>query len=192
MKIQMPRFFHKLFGEETSRLTLILALASGLIATLLLPLIGQDALTTIPIQFKLWILMITFDVFAGIISNFSVGTKTYYLNHPHPKPCFAIIHIYPIVLALLTPMSFITGLSIYAMILASCVIVQMQKNPIIGWIIAGLFVCMIAIVSLFFIKDIPLYLDLIHIGIAIKLILAFSISYPMLSIKEHAPKERSL
>jgi|GEM_PF-2032671 len=191
MKIKMPRFFHELFGEETTLWTLILALLSGLMATLLLPVIGQDALTTIPIQFQLWIYIITFDVCAGIISNFSFGTKTYYLNRPRLKRWFAIIHIYPIVLALLTPMSFFTGLSIYAMILASCVIVQMQKQPLKSWIIAGCLVLMIVIISLFFIKDVPLYLDLIHIGIAIKLILAFSISYPKLSRGDHAPKEGS-
>jgi len=178
MKIRIPTFLHDLFGEETTLRSLILIMIAGLMSVLILPIVGQDALARVPIHLRLWVYVITFDVFAGTVANFTVGTKSYYQKHPKRKKWFVPIHIYPIVLVLLVSLPLIIGLYVYALILASSILVQIIKHPIHQWIIAPMLVFLNVIIAIFFFQEVPLYLHVIHTGIALKLILAFSITYP--------------
>lgn len=178
MRIRMPRFLHKLFGEETYLLALIFIFLAGLLSIIVLSMIGGSALRSVPIHLRLWVYFIAFDVFAGIVANFTRGTKAYYQKHPHLKRWFVPMHIYPIILVLLTSHDVIDGFYIYALILASSMLVQMIKTLHQQWLVAGLFVLLNILLYRIFFDNLPLYLHVIHTGIAMKLIGAFSINYP--------------
>ncbi len=175
--MNVPKIFQPLYGEKTTKKTLFGSLLVGLFATLFIAIIFWSSLSSLAIWKTILILLFTFDIFAGFIANFSMGTHHYYQQRTRLSYVFIIIHVQPIILMLLAGESWLTGLYLYAYMLATATLTYGIKKPnkqkFFGFFLNLLGVSLLLTVF----QPIPTYLTLIFIAFFFKLIYGFSVHH---------------
>lgn len=175
--MNVPHLFHVLYGEKATKKAVYGSLLFGLIFTLFIAVIFWQPLSNLSLWQTIIILVLAFDIFAGIPANFSEGTNLYYQQRPRLSFVFIILHVQPMVLMLLSGESWLLGLYVYALMLATSTLTRSIKG-LTKQTFFGFFFTLITIALLLtYFQPLPTYIDLILIGYNIKLIYGFSVNH---------------
>jgi hypothetical protein len=175
--MNVPRLFHELYGEKTTKKTLYGSLFVGFFATLFIGVVFWSSFGDIALWRTLLILFFTFDIFAGLVANFSEGTNKYYQQRPRLSRVFIVIHVHPILLTLLAGEPWLTGLYIYAFMLATATLTYAIQGPN-KQTFFGFFLTLIGVALLLtYFQPLPTFLDIIFIAFNFKLIYGFSVNH---------------
>lgn len=97
--LRIPTFFHELFGESQTILSMVLIACFVTLSALLLSLLYAPQLLALPLIKQLVLLLLYLDISGGVISNLTVGTDRYYNQRSKARRIFIAIHIQPLLLA---------------------------------------------------------------------------------------------
>ncbi len=181
-KIKVHRFFHELFGRETTRFDLLaIIICSVSFATLTVILKWNVDISTIK---KIILTILALDIGGGVVANFTTGTNNYYFESLSKRYFFIFFHLLqPLILIWIYPSDSlaIMGISLFA--LTSSIIVLNLKDQYTQRIVAVTLLLLCIILT-------PLsnYSDhLLQITIllySIKLIIAFSVNWILISMDD--------
>ena len=174
-KIKVHKFFHELFGQETTIIDLLAIIISSFsFAGLTLLLKMNEDISVI----KLVILTIlALDIAGGVVANFTTGTNNYYADSLRKRYLFVLVHLLqPSILIWIFPyeLSVILGVSIFT--LTSSIIVLSIKRHYDQRIIAVTLLLFSFILSTLLNYSEPLTQIFMQL-FSIKLILAFSVNW---------------
>lgn len=128
--VEIPKFFHEIFGKRSTVLELALTLSAciGISALILLYTYSEW------IRLGLWrgigMILLALDINGGVIANFTRSTNDYYKSKPKGRILFLLIHVQPIILAVLFGDYFIPCMIIWAYTIASAFVVNsLMQHP---------------------------------------------------------------
>lgn len=175
--MNLPRLIHPLYGEKTTKRALFGSLLLGLFATLFIVIIFWDSLSSLALWKTILIGILSFDIFAGLVANYTKGTQQYYQQRPRLSRVFIVIHVQPIILMLLAGESWLTGVYLYAYMLATATLTIAIRRPNRQKFF-GFFLNLIGVALLLTVfQPIPTYLDILMIAFYFKLIYGFSVHH---------------
>jgi hypothetical protein len=174
-KISVLRFFHELFGQETTTLDLLAIIISSFsLAGLTLILIWDAEL---PVTKKTVLIILASDIGGGVVANFTTGTNNYYAESLRKRYLFIFFHLLqPSFLVWIFPSELLAILGVTIFTLTSSIIVLNTKKQYNQRIVAITLLLLDLILSTFLNYTNPLA-QLIMQLFSIKLILAFSVNW---------------
>lgn len=175
--IRIPRFFHEVFGKESTILELTLTLAFATLSTILILIKSYSELQSFELFQIVVVLIIAFDISGGVIANFTFSTNNQYKKSMRARLIFITAHIQPLILALVLGEYYLPCALIWGYTIISAFIVNgFAKHPAQRTIGAVLMVFGILWLSLFF-YDLPRYLLVILIFYLVKVSFSFAVDH---------------
>lgn len=175
--IKLPSALHEVFGEESTRVELLLILFFSVGATLGLFASTQaewEALTT-------WkfivILILAFDIFAGFIANLTFSTNAYYQKSNKARLGFIAIHIQPLIFAFLAGSSFLLGGGVWIYTILAALVVNQLKGFPAQRVVAGVLVGLGLIGLVLFSNGIAVWLLVVLIFYQLKVTYSFAVDH---------------
>lgn len=180
-KIKVHRFFHELFGQETTTLDLLAIIISSVSFAGLTLILKWDA--DLSVIKKTLLIILALDIGGGVIANFTNGTNNYYAESISKRYLFVLFHLaQPSLLIWIFPSELLAILGVTLFTLTSSIIVLRLKSPNNQRIIAVTLLLLSLILATLLNYTDPLA-QLIMQFFSIKLILAFSVNWTAI-IKE--------
>ena len=174
-KIVIPSYLHELHGKQASVFDLLVNYTTAIIATIIILYLAWG-LSLAP--YKLIILVVlTFDLAGGVVSNFTEGTNHYYIEKPKMRYLFIAFHVVqPMVLIWIFPTDWvgIAVISIYTLI-AMTVINSIWDH--LRQRVSGAFLMVIGVSLSFIVGEMQPIVHLMLILYVVKLIVAFAIRW---------------
>ncbi len=174
-RIKVHRFFHELFGLETTRFDLLsIIIIAVSFALLTLALKWNSDMSVVK---KITLTILALDFGGGVVANFTTGTNNYYSESPSRKYFFIFFHLLqPFILIWIYPSDFsvIGGVSLFTLVSSICVL--NFKNRHAQRVIAVTLLLMFLLVNPLLEYSEQL-LQLTMQLYSIKLILAFSVNW---------------
>ena len=171
-----PKFLRELFGRKTNLITIAVTMTFSILVT------GLLWRLSLPDQnWPLWqfitFCLLSVDISGGVIANLTQGTNHYYQESAKRRYIFLLIHIQPLLLALLFNQSLLTCTMVWlgAMIGAlfvSELLKDCREQALIGASMAG--VGCILLVSY---SKLPISMTALLSLYLIKLLFAFSVNH---------------
>ncbi len=99
-EIKIPKFLHELHGSSSTLFDIIITYAGGVLAIISVYLLYLKSYFSIQLWELILLLLISGDIGAGVVANFTRGTNSYYSGEDKRKLrfCFIILHIlHPII-----------------------------------------------------------------------------------------------
>lgn len=173
-EIKIPVFLQELHGEKTTVSALWATYLSSVITTVTLYflLVGPG--------FEVWqkvlFCILTADISAGVIANFTSPVKDYYAKRPKLKPLFLLLHVvHPLLLTLIFPGNFSFFIYPAVFTLMGSFILLAIKNADNQKYVAS-FLMVLGLLLIFILPTEDKNLEIIPVLYMIKLILGFSVS----------------
>ena len=173
----VKRFFHELFGEETTRLDLISILTAAVLGSLLVLWLDVEHLSMLSLPVMIIVLILLADILGGVVANMTKGTQLYYKERPNLRQIFIFIHIQPIIFALLIKSYLIESVFIYLYVALVATLINSIRHLHEHKALAALFLMMVALILIIFGMDMPPYVMIFFMFYMMKLILSFSVSH---------------
>ncbi|MCY7018514.1 hypothetical protein MK407_05795 [Streptococcus sanguinis] len=171
-----PKFLQELFGRKTSLITIAITMTFSILVT------GLLWRLSLPDQnWPLWQIitfcLLSVDISGGVIANLSQGTNHYYQESVKRRCIFLLIHIQPLLLALLFNQSLLTCTMVWlgAMIGAlfvSELLKDCREQALTGASMAGL-----GCILLISYSKLPISMTALLSLYLIKLLFAFSVNH---------------
>jgi hypothetical protein len=173
----VKRFFHELFGEETTRLDLLSIITASVLGTLLVFWLDFTHLIELSIPILVIVLLLMADILGGVVANMTKGTQLYYKERPTFRQIFILIHIQPIIFALLIKSFVIESIFLYLyVVLAATLINAIRHLPQHKGVAAFMFM-MGALLLILIGMNMPPYVLIFFLFFMMKIILSFSVSH---------------
>lgn len=174
-KVEIPAYLHELHGKQANIFELLANYTAAIITAAIILYLSRDlSLAT----YKLIILsVLALDLAGGIVSNFTEGTNSYYIEKPKMRYLFIALHVVqPLLLIWLFPgdLTGIAVISIYTLI-AMTVINSVQEH--LKQRVYGAFLMVTGLSISFLVGELQAVVHLMLILFAIKLIVAFAIRW---------------
>lgn len=129
--LTIPRFLHDVFGERMSILELGLILGFGVTASIFLFAANPESWQGLALWRIVLLALLTLDIFAGCVANFSHSTSQFYASRPRNRLVFIAVHIQPIAVALLLSNHYIFAICVWAYTIITALLVNaLHKNSI--------------------------------------------------------------
>lgn len=174
-KVAIPAYLHELHGKQATVFDLLANYTTAIIAAIVVLYLAQD-LSLAP--YKVIILgVLALDLAGGVVSNFTEGTNSYYLEKPKMRYLFIAFHlIQPLVLIWLFPgdLPGISIISIYTLI-AMTIINSIQEH--LRQRVFGISLMVVGLSLSFLIGELQPIVHLMLILFVVKLIVAFAIRW---------------
>ena len=168
--------FHEILGTQTTLLEIKLIFFPSLLVTVALFSSNWNSLSDLPWISLVIIFILSFDLAAGIIANFTYGTNKYYSSRPKLRRIFIFAHVQPLVFSWLTGFYWMESLLVwlYTVIMAYMIDSFYRHRSQRPLAVAALTV---GITALVLFASLPTYFLLILAFYMIKLILSFPVNY---------------
>ncbi len=174
-KIKVHRFFHELFGKETTTLDLLAIIISSVSFAGLTLIFKWDA--DLSVIKKTLLIILALDIGGGVIANFTNGTNNYYAESISKRYLFVLFHLaQPSLLIWIFPSELLAILGITLFTLTSSIIVLNTKKQYNQRIVAITLLLFSLFLSTILNYTDP-FIELIMHLFSIKLILAFSVNW---------------
>jgi hypothetical protein len=98
--VDVPKFFHEVFGKRPTVIELVLTLAFGIGMSLLELACTHLEWSGLEAWRLLLLMVIVLDINCGIVANFTFSTNAHYKASPAARLIFIAIHVHPLLLAL--------------------------------------------------------------------------------------------
>lgn len=175
--VNVPKFFHEVFGKKSTVLELFLSISFSIAISIFL-------LTFTYLEwkdFETWkiilIMLLALDITGGVIANFTLSTNNHYKAHPKARLIFILMHVQPMLLALLLWNYFVPCSYVWAYTVVSALIVNaLLKHPAqktIAAVLAAIGSC----TTLIFFTYIPKFLLIILLLYIIKVVFSFAVDH---------------
>ncbi|MCM3490601.1 hypothetical protein M3689_14900 [Alkalihalophilus marmarensis] len=99
--IEIPAFFHEVFGERQSVLHIIVILLFGVTLSTVLFYLYPNMYMDLPLWRSILAFILVFDIFSGCIANFTQSTNDYYAKRKTKRIVFISIHVHILLVAVL-------------------------------------------------------------------------------------------
>jgi hypothetical protein len=175
--IRVPRVFHELFGEETTRLDVLAILSAAFLGTGLVLWFDFDHLSMLSIPVLIIILILLFDILGGVVANMTKGTATYYKERESLRQIFIFIHIQPILFALLIKSYVMESIFIYLYVALSATMINSIRHLPQHKAVAAFMFMLGALVLILFGISMPPYVLIFFIFFMMKMIVSFACSH---------------
>jgi hypothetical protein len=175
--IIVKRLFHELFGEETTLLDLVSILTASLGGTFIIFWLDHDHLSVQKIPVLIIILILLADILGGVIANTTRGTSLYYSQRPTLRQIFILIHVQPIIFALLIKSYVIESIFIYIYVLLSATLINAIRHLPQHKGVALLMFMMGAIFLILSSSSMPPYVLIFFLFFMMKMIISFAVSH---------------
>lgn len=141
MKVmQIPSFFHDVFGEQNSPFELFGIIGFGIAASSLVFSLHPDVWQNLPLWRVVLLGILTLDIFSGCVANFSHGTSKFYATRPRNRLAFIALHVQPIIIAFLLGSGMQAAMFIWGYTIVAAFIVNALHKRSIQTFVAGLLV----------------------------------------------------
>lgn len=175
--IHIPKFFHEIFGKKSTLFELLLVAfcSFGISAFLFnnaLPLWRDIGIWKTSI-----FMILTFDIVAGVIANFTFSTNKHYQENPKSRLIFILIHVQPLLFAFLIRNYFIPSISLWAYTIFSALIVNTLVNHPAQRPIAGTFFTLGLCGFLVFFDSIPMFIIITYLLFMFKVLFSFAVDH---------------
>jgi hypothetical protein len=91
---RVPKFLHDVLGEEQGVLEIILILAVSVVLGMILLFTAFDIFTRVSLWRSILAIVLSIDIYAGCIANFTRGTNNYYATRTKNRILFIAIHVH--------------------------------------------------------------------------------------------------
>ncbi|UTR15432.1 hypothetical protein MM221_02220 [Salipaludibacillus sp. LMS25] len=176
-KVDIPKFFHELFGTEQIKSELVIVIIFTLVSGLVVGVVTRDYLVELTWYQKILIFLLYIDIAGGIVANFTFGTDTYYQTRPLGRWVFIAIHIQPVLCAWVLGGSMTIAFGIWCYTIACATVANVLRAMPFQRVLAGalLTLGLIGIVSIS--HMVGNMLVIIYMMYMIKVIYSFSVHY---------------
>ncbi|MFA9456767.1 hypothetical protein ACERJO_08335 [Halalkalibacter sp. AB-rgal2] len=173
--VQIPTFFHEVFGKRQLLLHLISVLVVGFVLTISLFLYSYDSYELIPFWKMGLAFILIFDIFAGVLANLTSGTNDYYMQSHLRRMVFIAIHVHILLIAYLLGANFFIACLVWLYTICSAYIVNLLKDEPQVFTAGVLFLVGLLGVSMLWITE-PLML-IVAIVFLFKVIFSFGVNH---------------
>lgn len=174
-KIKVHRFFHELFGQETTTLDLLAIIISSVSFAVLTLFVKWNA--DITITKKIILTILALDIGGGVVANFTTGTNNYYAESLRKRYLFVLFHLLqPSILIWIFPSELTAILGVSLFTLTSSIIVLKIKKQYNQRIVAITLLLLSLILSTLLPYTDSLTQIIMHF-FSLKLILSFSVNW---------------
>ena len=137
-QLRIPSFLHDVFGEKQSVGSILaILLFGGMLAAALyyrFPELAND----LPVWRSALALLLIFDVFAGVIANFTASTSNFYAVRKKNRIVFIAIHVHIVLIAVLLNTNIGYSVGIWAYTIIGAFIVNSLIGKHVQLFVAGL------------------------------------------------------
>lgn len=178
--INIPKFFHELFGSqqrlsELVIVTVFVTLATSLSAIAFAPYYLSLAWYQTAV---LWLLFL--DIAGGVVANLTWGTDTHYGHHPKARWIFIAVHVQPILLALALGLfqgeTMVITLGCWGFTILSSAIVNSLRNTPYQRVLGGSLLALGLMALMAFGDALPTMVRIIYALYMIKVIYSFAVA----------------
>ncbi|MCP1310077.1 hypothetical protein [Paenibacillus tyrfis] len=175
--VNIPAFFHEVFGKRSTVLELALTLGFGVGMSAALLALTYSEWSGLVLWQLLAILLLALDIHGGVIANFTLSTNNHYQAHPVARLVFIAIHVQPILLAAVLGEHFIPCLFVWGYTIVSAFIVNALLGHPAQRTIAAVFVCTGFAGLLLFFASIPKLLLVMLFFFIFKVVFSFAVDH---------------
>lgn len=175
-QIRIPSFLHEVFGEKQSIGSILTVLLLGGLLTVALYFRFPEMTADLPIWRSALALLLIFDIFAGCVANFTVGTSNFYAARKTNRIVFIAIHFHIVLVALLLHTDIWYSIGVWAYTIAGALIVNALFGKHSQRFIAGLFLA-VGIGWIPMLPDIQPYMLIICLLFMLKVLFSFAVDH---------------
>lgn len=174
-KVAIPAYLYELHGKQASIYDLLINYLTAVIATIIVLYLAWDSSLA---TYKMVILgILGLDLAGGVVSNFTEGTNTYYIEKPRMRYVFIAFHVVqPLVLIWLFPANLVGIAVISSYTLIAMTIINSIKEHL-KQRVYGASLMVIGLALSFLVGEMYPVVHLMLILFVIKLIIAFAIRW---------------
>lgn len=181
---KVPKFFHDVLGEEIAKLDMILIITFSFLATILLFVFNTTLFNQLSLITSVIVLLLIFDIFAGVLSNFSDSTNAFYRKRSINRWIFIAIHIQPIIFAWLLDESMRYAFLVWGLtIISACIVNFMLYHPN-QRMVGAFLMAMTLFFTMQFGGDETLFIRTVFIFYVIKVVYSFAVNHEFVVKKE--------
>lgn len=175
--VEIPKFFHEVFGKRSTVLELFLTLFFGVGMSALLLAFTHAEWKALEAWRMIVIVLLALDITGGVIANFTLSTNNHYKASPQARIVFILIHVQPIILACVLWNHFAVCLAAWGYTIASSFIVNaLIKHPA-QRTIASVFAASGFCGLLLFFASVPKFVLIILLLFMFKVIFSFAVDH---------------
>ena len=175
--VQVPAFFHELFGKKTTTVELACIVSFALGSTAFISYVSSEYLSELGV-FQIGILIVLLlDVSGGVVANFSYWTNNQYRESSKNRLVFIGVHIQPVLLALVLGDFWIPAIATWIFTIASALLsnslIQHPAQRVIAATAMATGLAGLIILA----PDLPASILLLLVFYLIKVIFSFSVDH---------------
>ncbi|GIN96969.1 hypothetical protein J6TS1_28390 [Siminovitchia terrae] len=175
-QLRIPSFLHDVFGEKQSVGSILTILLFGGILTGALYYRFPELANDLPVWRSTLALLLIFDVFAGVIANFTVSTSNFYAARKRNRIVFIAIHVHIVLIALLLNTNIGYSVGIWAYTIIGAYIVNALIGKHVQLFVAGLLLSVgLGVVPM--LPGITPYMLIIGLLFLVKVLFSFAVDH---------------
>lgn len=175
--IHIPPFFHEVFGKRSTVIEILLILSFSLVMSVVLLAFTYSEWKELALWKVMLLLLLALDILGGVIANFTHSTNQFYRTRPRARIVFILLHVQPLLLALLLWNHFALCFLIWGYTILSTFIVNALLDHPAQRTIAAVFVSTGFASLLLFYSDLPLLLVFFLFFYLFKVIFSFGVDH---------------
>lgn len=175
-QLQIPSFLQDVFGEKQSVGSIFTILLFGGILTAALYYRFPEMANDLPAWRSALALVLIFDVFAGVIANFTASTSNFYAARKKNRIVFIAIHVHIVLIALLLNTNIGYSLGIWAYTIVGAFVINALIGEHVQVFVAGLFLSVgLGVVPM--LPEITPYMLIIGLLFLMKVLFSFAVDH---------------
>ena len=174
-KINIPKFFHELFGTEQYKFEVVLVFFFTIVSTFTVGYVTKDYWMDYNFLQVLVLLFLFIDIAGGVIANLSKGTDLHYHNHKKGRMIFIAIHVQPLILSLVMASDMKIAIGVWAYTMVSVLIVNYLHKSEVQRTVAGTLLTT-GLIGLYLLgSTLPKAIFIIYMMYLVKVIFSFGV-----------------
>lgn len=135
--LRIPAFLHDVFGERQSLGAVVTVLLFGASLAIVLHLVFPEMGSEVSLWRSVLAFLLIFDIFAGVVANFTSGTNNYYASRAAKRIVFLSIHVHIVLVALLLQTGLLFSLMVWAYTVGGAFVVNALNGRASQLFVAG-------------------------------------------------------
>ncbi len=123
-EVQIPTFFHEVFGQRQRIVDIIIILLFGVTLTTVLFILYPHMYRDIAMWRSVLAFILVFDILSGCIANFTASTSHYYAKSQAKRIVFISIHVHLLLVAVLLQLSFMHAVLVWLYTIMCALLIQ--------------------------------------------------------------------
>lgn len=178
MKVwKVPKFFHDILGEETDGLTIALVVVVTVIVMTALVVMEGVTFSSSGLVRGSIAFILTADIIAGTIANFSKGTNDYYAKRSLNRWTFIAVHVQLVVIAWLLGFDLVNAVLLWGYVAISATTVNLYAGKKEQRILAASLTSLGMLLGILFYYGVSLVMLVTAVFFVQKVVFSFSVDH---------------